>query len=157
MLLPPEIRSRYQAAYDAFQLRAYPSATKDFGTLKAVIPDTRKANGLTRFVLNYLTWSGHRATRISSSGRVIDTPVRQPSGVSLMTKKYIPAQTRRGAADISSTIKGRSVMWEIKVGRDKPSEYQLREQSLERAAGGEYFFTHSVDEFFEHYDGLLLT
>jgi hypothetical protein len=48
------------------------------------------------------------------------------------------------------------VQWEVKVGRDKPSPAQIREQILERKAGGEYFFTHSAEEFFNQYDGLPL-
>lgn len=145
---------RYQAAHIEHQRVNYPASFKDFGPLKTVMPDTRKANGLTRFIINYILWTGGRATRISSAGRIIQAPQRQPSGISLMTRKYIPGQTRRGAADISSTIAGRSVMWEVKVGRDKPSEYQTREQELEHKAGGEYFFTHDPEEFFSQYDSL---
>lgn len=116
------------------------------------MPDCTKANGLTQAIVKFLLWSGHRSTRINSTGRIIKAPQRQASGVSLMTAKYIPGTTRRGAADVSSTIHGRSVMWEVKAGRDLPSEYQLREQALERSAGGEYFFVHSFEEFLNYYD-----
>lgn len=118
------------------------------------MPDVRKANGLTQFVVNFLTWSGHRATRISSAGRLIDAPQKQQSGISLMTKKFIPGPTRKGSADVSATIRGRSVMIEIKVGRDRPSEHQLREQELERKAGGVYEFISTPEEFFNLYDSL---
>lgn len=150
-------RQRYTAAHLKHQQDNYPASFLDFGPLKTIIPDTKRSNGLTRFILNYLTWQGHRATRISSAGRLITAPQRQPSGVSLMTRRFIPGPTRRGAADISSTIRGRSVMWEVKVGADKPSEYQLREQELERRAGGEYFFVHTADEFFQQYDSLFVS
>lgn len=155
MILPIHIRQRYQQAHRDFQAIKFPSSVKDFGCINTNFPDTRKANGLTRFVIQYLTWKGHRATRISSSGRIVDRPEKQASGISLMTKKYIPGQTRKGTADISATIKGRSVMFEIKVGKDNPSEYQIREQQIEEAAGGKYFFTHTAEEFFEQYDGLI--
>jgi hypothetical protein len=106
------------------------------------MPNVNKANGLTTFILNYLEWSGHRATRISSAGRVVNG-------------RYIPGTTRKGTADISATIKGRSIMIEIKVGRDRPSSYQLAEQEKERNAGGIYEFISTPEQFFNLYDSLI--
>lgn len=145
---------RYAEAHENNFKIKYPQVYAGGNYFKPVMPDCRKANGLTNAIVNFLTWRGHRATRIASSGRIIKTPQRQASGVSLMTDKYIPGTTRRGTADISSTIHGKSVMWEVKVGRDKPSEYQLQEQALEISAGGNYFFVHSFEEFIQLYDGL---
>ena len=119
------------------------------------LPDIRKANKLQIAIVNFITWNGYRATRISSTGRLIDVGEKQPSGISLTVKKYIPGQTRRGTADVSATIKGRSVMLEVKVGRDKPSDYQLREQAIEQAAGGIYEFIHDMDEFLELYYSII--
>jgi hypothetical protein len=62
--------------------------------------------------------------------------------------------TRKGTADISATIRGRSVMIEIKTGRDKPSDKQLEEQQRERSAGGIYEFISTPEEFFALYDSL---
>jgi hypothetical protein len=70
--------------------------------------------------------------------------------------KYIPSTTRKGTADISATIKGKSVMLEVKVGRDKPSPEQIREQAKERSAGGIYEFVSSPGQFLELYDKLIL-
>ena len=118
-------------------------------------PDIRKANKLQIAICNFVKWNGYRATRISTTGRLIETGETQPSGTRLTVKKYIPGQTRRGTADVSATIKGRSVMLEVKVGRDKPSEDQLREQALERAAGGIYEFIHDMDEFLIVYNSIV--
>jgi len=137
-------RFRYEEAYRKFQTKAYPSASKDYGFLNTKYPDTRTANGLTIFILNFLKWEGHRATRISTAGRVVKG-------------RYIPGGTRKGTADVSATIKGRAVMWEIKIGADKPSEFQIREQQLEKEAGGEYFFVKTPDEFLMQYDQFLLS
>jgi hypothetical protein len=148
---------RYQTAHERdFKLK-YPQAYASGNYFLPTMPDVRKANGLTQAIVKFLMWNGHRATRINSAGRIIKQPQRQASGVSLMTAKYIPGATRKGAADISATIQGRSVMLEIKIGKDKPSEYQLREQALERAAGGVYEFIHSMEEFFLWYDGFMVT
>lgn len=135
---------RYEAAHKAWFKNEYPNAFKDGHYLEPSWPDVGTSNGLTNFIVQYLTWIGFRATRISVEGRVLQDGTR------------IKSSTRKGTADISSTIRGKSVQFEVKVGRDKPSPSQLREQSLERKAGGEYFFTHSVEEFFNQYDGLHL-
>jgi hypothetical protein len=134
-------KERYRAAHRLHFARKYPAAMAT-GYFTANMPNVNKANGLTTLILNFLEWSGHRATRISSAGRVVNG-------------RYIPGTTRKGTADISATIKGRSVMIEIKVGRDRPSEYQLAEQARERAAGGIYEFISTPDQFFELYETLL--
>jgi hypothetical protein len=134
-------KERYRAAHRLHFARKYPMAMST-GYFTANMPNVNKANGLTTFILNFLEWSGHRATRISSAGRVVNG-------------RYIPGTTRKGTADISATIKGRSVMIEIKVGRDRPSEYQLAEQARERAAGGIYEFISTPEQFFELYETLL--
>lgn len=157
MTLTSACRLRYQQAHQKHQATYYPATVASHGYISTVVPDVRKANGMTRFIINFLMWSGHRATRVASSGRLIDAPQRQASGIDLMTKKFIPGATRRGAADVSATVHGRSVMWEVKAGRDKPSEHQLREQALEIKAGGWYFFVHTPEEFFEQYDGVVLS
>lgn len=159
--MPPPIlhithKARYLKAHsDNFALQ-YPMAFKDHGLPGVVIPDTRKSNGLTRFCINFLLWSGHRATRISASGRLIDSPQKQESGISLMTKKWIKGSTRSGSADISATVFGRSLMIEVKCGNDRPSGKQLREQALERKAGGIFEFIHNTQEFFDLYDRIIL-
>lgn len=145
---------RYNDAHRENFQREYPGAWASGHYTPAVTPKWKTANGLTRFVITYLLWTGNRATRISATGRLIDGHETTSSGLRLSKKKWIPGQTRRGAADVSSTIRGRSVMWEIKIGEDKASAHQLREQALERKAGGEYFFTSTPEEFFEQLDSL---
>jgi len=137
--IPPELIQRYNDAHKAWFKERFPLTFSDGHYLEPKMPDTGTANGLTQFIIEYLTWQGCRATRISSAGR-------QVNGI------FIPGSTRKGSADISSTIKGKSVMFEIKIGSDKPSPAQLKEQALERKAGGEYLFIKTVEEFFIQYD-----
>lgn len=148
-------KERYKTAYDKFQYKNYPSSSKDFGTLPPKFPDITTSNGLTKFIVDFLKFEGWRATRINVSGRLIEQPEKQPSGVILGTKKWMHSSTRKGTADVSATIKGRSVMIEVKVGKDKPREAQLEEQARERAAGGIYEFVYTPDEFLELYDKIL--
>lgn len=150
-----ECKERYFAAHKEAYKRKYPKAYKDGFYAKKDFPKWKTANGLTKFICNFLLWQGWRATRINSTGRIVDGIEKQPSGTLLTVKKWIPGTTRKGTADISATIRGRSVMWEVKVGKDKPSPYQLLEAELERKAGGQYFFVHTPKEFFEQYDFVL--
>jgi hypothetical protein len=140
-------KQRYNAAHLRWQELTYPQAFKAGFTHDPAMPVVTKANGLTNFICNYLNWSGHRATRINVSGRKVKD-------------KWIRSTTRKGTADISATIKinglGCSVMWEVKIGADKPSEFQLKEKEKEEQAGGKYFFVKTVDEFFEQYDSLFV-
>lgn len=146
-------RSRYTAAYHDHQSREYPSATKDFGFVDTKYPCITKANGLTQAVVNFLNWSGHRATRVQVQGQMMIEKYRGH----VVNHGFRPTTTRKGTADISATIAGRSVMIEIKADNDKPSGAQILEQARERAAGGQYEFIYNIDQFFEWYDGFVLS
>jgi hypothetical protein len=135
-------KQRYNEAHLKHTTERTPSVVKDGLYCEPKYPDVKKSGGLTMMICNYINWMGYRATRISTSGRVVGG-------------KYVYGQTRRGTADISATLAGRSVMWEVKVGKDKPSEYQLAEQAKERKAGGEYYFVHTPQEFFNQLDEFL--
>lgn len=150
-------RRRYVELYNQYQDREYAAAVKDFGYIKVKWPKVSSANGLTMFIVKFLTYAGWRATRVNTQGRLIKGLQRQASGTVLTVNKFIPTAGRRGSADVSSTVAGKSVMWEIKVGNDRASEYQLKEQALEQAAGGFYFFIHSPEQFIEYYDKIVLS
>lgn len=148
-------KARYIEAHKLNFQQEYPAAWKDNHWTPPVFPKPSTANGLTTIICNYLKWIGCRATRINVAGRLVEGLTTEDSGNKFLTKKYIKSSTRKGTADISSTIKGKSVMWEIKVGRDKSSDAQIAEQRRERRAGGEYFFCHNTDEFFTLLDHLM--
>ena len=148
-------KQRYETAHEEWFKIKYPNAYKDGFYLEPKLPKVNESNGLTTFICNYLSWKDHRATRINVSGRLVEGKEKQASGVTLGVKKWIKSSTRKGTADISATIKGRSVMIEIKVGKDKPREDQLLEQARERKAGGVYEFIKTPDEFFALYDLVL--
>jgi len=143
--IPQWCKDRYNQAHE----HNFNQAAKEAGHyFKPTMPDCTKSGGLQQAIIKFLLWSGHRATRVSSAGRMIKG-------------RYIPGATRKGAADISSTIKingiGCSVMWEVKINLDKPSEYQLIEQKLEEAAGGKYFFVKTFQHFLEIFDSLFVS
>ena len=135
-------KERYYEAHKKHTKERTPSVVNDGHYCNPSLPKVQTANGLTQFVCNYINWMGYRATRISTTGR-------QVGG------RWIYGTTRKGTADISATINGKAIMIEIKVGKDRPSEYQLKEQAKERAAGGIYEFISTPDQFFELYDSIV--
>jgi hypothetical protein len=149
-------KERYCNAHEEMSKIKYAQGYADGYYSAPIIPKIKTANGLTRYIVNILFWLPHtNGTRVASTGRLIDAQEKQQSGTILTVKKFIPGTTRKGTADITATIKGRSVKWEVKVGKDRPSKYQLREQQMEQQAGGYYFFVHTPEEFWQQYDEVI--
>lgn len=136
-------RKLYYDARRVMYERELPVVYADGGYYDSPFPKVNTSNGLTMAIINYLNWTGWNADRTGTQGRMI----KDKAG----NYKRIPSANRKGTSDVSATIKGRSVKLEIKIGRDKPSEEQLREQIRERNAGGVYEFIHNFDEFFDWY------
>ena len=137
----PEWRIRYNTAHYNYTCQRAPNVVMDGFYTGPTLPKVATANGLTQFICNFINWSGYRATRINTMGRMVNG-------------RWIHSTTRKGSADISATIGGRSVMIEIKIGSDKASIHQLEEQKKERQAGGMYEFISTPEQFFELFDKL---
>jgi hypothetical protein len=119
----------------------------------------KTANGLTKMVTSFLTFSGHQAERINTMG-TFRGPKKYTNldGVTRSVGKgtYTKTTGTKGSADISATINGRSVKIEIKIGADRQSEDQKRYQESIEKAGGVYMIVKNFDEFIEWYDSFVL-
>ena len=111
----------------------------------------KTANGLTKCIIDYLNFSGHFAERISSMGRVIDNRQTYTNvigqRVTIGSTKYIPGTSTKGTADISATIKGKSVKIEVKIGNDRQSQNQKDYQKRTEQAGGIYIIAKNFADF----------
>lgn len=101
----------------------------------------KTANGLTTAIedfINFLPGGYGEASRINSTGtpRVVDGKVSWTKG-----------NTRKGIADIRATFNGRSISIEIKIGADRQSEAQIKEQKRITRAGGLYFIAKDFPSF----------
>lgn len=118
----------------------------------------KTANSLTKCVITWLNLNGWQAERISTTGRYIDNSkvVTDVLGnrKKIGTGKYIKGTGTNGSADISSTIKGYSIKWEVKM-KDKQSDAQKAYQASIEKAGGKYFIVHDFDEFMMLYKGII--
>lgn len=117
----------------------------------------KTANGLTKAVIRFLTLHNCQAERISNTGRYIEGAIISKGfyGTSQAKGKFIPGGGKNGTADISATIRGRSVKLEVKIGRDRQSEAQKNYQEEVEAAGGKYFLVHNWEEFYGIYTSLI--
>jgi hypothetical protein len=119
--------------------------------------DDRTANGLTACVLDFLRFSGWQAERINCTGRPLDGRkiITDVTGFSkqIGSVKWLPTSGQKGTADISATIKGRSVKIEVKMADYQSLAQKAYQQQIE-AAGGLYWLVRSFDEFMTFYNEL---
>ena len=71
----------------------------------------KTANGLTKCIIDYIRFSGGYATRINTTGQM-----RQG--------KWVKGTTSKGTADIHACLIGVHYSIEVKIGKDRLSEYQ---------------------------------
>jgi hypothetical protein len=128
--------------YPSFPQHAIPSKTWS----------DNSANGLTKCVIDLINYEGYQAERISTQGTYVEgVKIKVGENERQLKGKYIPTQGTKGSADISATIRGRSVKIEIKQ-KDKQSEVQKQYQESIERAGGIYIIVRSFDEFVEWFD-----
>jgi hypothetical protein len=127
---------------------------------KDYVPKTtytdKTANGLTKCIVDWINLNGYQAERISTTGRYIDNS-KVVTDILGRTKKigsgkYIKGSGTKGSADISATIKGKSIKIEVKIGADRQSEHQKEYQQKIEQAGGVYFIAKDFDSFIEFYN-----
>mgnify|MGYP007082186652 CR=1 FL=1 len=125
-------------------VRQYPNAAND-GLLEYVKKHPYKANNanrLTACICDWINFSGGCATRINTTGTM-----RKINGVMKWTK----GSTRKGTADIHAIIGGRHVSIEVKFGKDRMSDDQIKERERIETAGGIYYIAKDMESFVTWY------
>lgn len=134
----PLVNRVYSSSYFEYKRKTYKS---------------NDANSLTKSIIAFLELLGFQAERISSMGRVIDnrTTVTDVLGRkrSMGSTKYIPGTSKKGTADISSTIYGMSIKIEVKYGKDRQSEDQKIYEMSIKDADGIYFIAKDFQQFYD--------
>jgi hypothetical protein len=116
---------------------------------------SRSEGGLIKSIIDFIKLNGGQAERISNTGRPIDRRqiitdvVGRKRQVGSM--KWIPGTGTNGTADISATVKGKSVKVEIKIGRDSQSDDQKNYEHSINAAGGIYIIAKTFADFHKAY------
>lgn len=120
--------------------------------IQAYIPmpsrEDSTANGLTRCIIDFIKLRGGQAERVSIMGR----PIKQANGNYMFGKSHMT----KGTADISATIRGRSVKIEVKIGADRQSDAQRKYQADIERAGGLYYIAKDFERFVEWYNRMFV-
>ena len=107
------------------------------------------ANGLTRAICDYINYHGYQAERINTMGTARE---KKTTAGKVIGVTWTKGTSTAGSADISATIKGRSVKIEVKIGKDRQSDAQKRYQENIERAGGTYIIAKDFDSFVEWYE-----
>lgn len=131
----------------------YPSIPAE--CLAPITHTDKTANGLTKAIIAFIQLNGGQSERINTMGRPIDKRKVYTDTVGLTrtigSVEWIPGTGTKGSADISATIKGKSVKIEVKIGADRQSEAQRKYQQDIEQAGGLYFIAKDFTSFVEWY------
>lgn len=112
---------------------------------KAAQPKPPTANRLTQQVLRVINMQpGCFAFRVNNTG--IYDPTKEI---------FRKAHTQKGISDIIAVVRGLSVFIEVKVGKDRMSEDQIRFKYETERAGGIYFECREIDPFLIFFTNLL--
>ena len=115
--------------------------------------EDRTANGLTRCIIDFINLRGMQAERINCEGKVIDTRETYSDVLgnlkTIGSIKRVRTSAQVGTADISATIRGRSVKIEVKKGNDRQSPAQKAYQGQVEAAGGLYVIAKTFQSFYD--------
>ena len=152
-------KDRYYAAREQWYAKEYPQSYKDGYYYNSKMPPVSKANGLANMILNFCKWMGHDMERNNTTGRYRQGQKHKTdiyAGGYIQEKgTWIKSEKAKGGADLKGSIKGRAVQIEIKVGKDRPSDDQLKRQEIARADGAVYEFVSTPEEFFKLYDEIV--
>jgi len=101
------------------------------------------SNGLTIAIVTYIKLMGGLASRLNNQGTYIKK-----------LNRYIPSTSRRGLPDILGTYHGDSLFVEVKIGKDRQSEHQMKVETEQRNAGGLYFIAKDFEGFYNWFKTL---
>jgi hypothetical protein len=142
-----ENKQRLEALKLANDIERHPSFPEAYFVKKKW--DDKTANGLTKAITSFIQFNGFQAERINTMGVARENKRTDGKVIGVTWTK---GTSTAGSADISATIRGRSVKIEVKVGKDRQSDAQKRYQESIERAGGVYMIARDFDSFVEWFD-----
>jgi len=141
-----ENKQRLEALKLANDIERHPSFPEAYFVKKKW--DDKTANGLTKAITSFIQFNGFQAERINTMGVARENKRTDGKVIGVTWTK---GTSTAGSADISATIRGRSVKIEVKI-KDRQSEAQKRYQESIERAGGIYMIARDFDSFVEWFD-----
>jgi hypothetical protein len=142
-----ENKQRLEALKLANDIERHPSFPEAYFVKKKW--DDKTANGLTKAITSFIQFNGYQAERINTMGTARENKRTDGKVIGVTWTK---GTSTAGSADISATIRGRSVKIEVKIGKDRQSDAQKRYQESIERAGGVYMIARDFDSFVEWFD-----
>ena len=142
-----ENKERLDALKLANDIERHPSFPEAYFVKKKW--DDKTANGLTKAITSFIQFNGYQAERINTMGVARENKRTDGKVIGVTWTK---GTSTAGSADISATIRGRSVKIEVKIGKDRQSDAQKRYQESIERAGGVYMIARDFDTFVEWFD-----
>jgi hypothetical protein len=142
-----ENKQRLEALKLANDIERHPSFPEAYFVKKKW--DDKTANGLTKAITSFIQFNGFQAERINTMGTARENKRTDGKVIGVTWTK---GTSTAGSADISATIRGRSVKIEVKIGKDRQSDAQKRYQESIERAGGVYMIARDFDTFVEWFD-----
>lgn len=159
-------KERYTAAYREHFRAKYPEAWRAGHCPGVVIPEYKKANGLRKLCCSYMKWTGHHLEPTNNMGRPIEKFAPKFNVFSGKVEKIpIGFDWQKGAGiNGSSDCKGHfnsknhkfpiPVYLEVKIGRDRQSDDQIKYEKIITDTGALYQVVKIPEDFFTFYDWL---
>jgi hypothetical protein len=145
------MKKEYKALLHELKLQRYaithPNYPQDY-IPKTMYKDST-ANGLTKAICDFINYQGYQAERINTMGTARE---KKTTAGKVIGVTWTKGTSTAGSADISATIKGRSVKIEVKIGKDRQSEAQKRYQENIEKAGGIYYIARNFDDFVDFFN-----
>lgn len=152
------------AKYNWLKIQHPNMAEKELNYMCFYEKSDNSTNGLTRCIIDYITYLGYQAERISTTGQFRDNrkTFKDVLGRTrqIGSTEFVKGAGTKGSADISATIPmnfngnkvGVSVKIEVKFAKDRQSEYQKDYERNINNAGGIYFIARDFDQFIDWFE-----
>lgn len=159
-----EVKNRYyQARYD-YYLRTKYEIVKDGMFFTSDFPKVKTANGLTKFICNFLLWSAHHGERTNNMGRPIEKTRPQFNIFSGKVEhlangiEWQKGTGIKGSSDIKGHINNANhkfpipIYIEVKINKDSQSDEQKKYEQQVTKTGALYCIVKTPEDFFAFYD-----
>ena len=156
-------KQRYEEAKWRWFIRQHPESANNMESFErgfrsvAAFPVISKATHLERAITDFLTYEGHQASKITTTGQFRDNTQTFTDVIGrqrvIGSKTWIPGNSTKGVADVIATIYG--LKWDIEVKyskSDRQRATQVKYEASVAKAHGIYSVVKSWEDFITKYD-----
>lgn len=158
-----EAAKRLKAALTAAERRKHPQYPEHLQIPIKMPASLTTANGLQNAIVRWCQAHGYQAERVNVMGIPIDNRKIVTDVVGFQRQigsiEYRPSGSTKGSADVHASLPLRgsngyavSCKFEVKIGKDRQSEYQKGYEQDVINSGGVYILIRTLNDFLEWWD-----